>query len=961
MRRRSIPALVFAVVLLAAIPAHAVSTCGGLEDTCPCGGSNPYPCCENDGNCTWYAWHAACCNLGVALPPWGNANTWAGYAASHPDFEVTTSPTAGCVGNRVTPQYPGDEWGHVAWVEAVAESVKVTHQGCWSFSGVKTAWYDLDFFDKYICLPGSTEPPGPVCGDGTCNGDETCASCSGDCGPCCSNGACDFGETCLSCAVDCGPCCGNGACDFGETCLTCAADCGPCCGNGTCDGFSSEHCFSCPADCGPCCGNGSCDWGENCEDCPGDCGDCVALPEGVLEAADCAGIRGWAVAPGTPAPAAVEVLIDGAVAFALVADLPTADHGESGFSTEWPEDFKDGDAHLVEARASDGSDAPGVLSGSGRWVSCGSDTVRRGIWDITRIEAAGVEIDIAPTAELGSALALVHPADLPWPLFGSVEARTILGADPVDELRFHVDGTFDSQRYSVELLAGEHTEPLGAEGDRSWIPPEAGPIGLRLRALDAVADPTFQNLEISGLMARTGPWWNQYSWDAAGLTWGHGAVDQVHFERRPGAETTRGSVASWHRFDVPFDGLSFDVDQDLVAGLAGQLLVDGSVRAQVGPSFLQPDVDLEVSGQELRFRLLSDPDLPAPPGAGLRIETLRVYRNRTRGLFPWQLSWSRAWNLDAWLPAAGIPGLAVRLEASTTDGWYATGDLEARTQIAEGPGVESPAFDRVRGLLSWGLAPGFAAQLRVNGEVVEAHEAGKGAAPFDVETTGWFFSTVLAVDPAMPGVGEAWVEVAGLSFHRGGWWTTADNETRGLTDGRTGVCGIRVQSQPGWGEAGLPAAGQLRVHRAFVDPVTAVRFRRSGGAAGVALSLTVDGEDVETWMDPAGDAEGAWAGAAQAIGFRGGVPEPQIFDAHWTLDLTEIEVEVDGVWRSACEHPEALTWEPACDGAGCAPDDGHASASQDGGCTAGARTPVSNWAFLGLLVLAWGARRRRRA
>ncbi len=73
----------------------------------------------------------------------------------------------------------------------------------------------------------------------------------------CGNGTCDGGESCSNCVTDCGVCsaCGNGACDAGETCTSCRGDCGPCttaCGDGTCG--LSEHCQSCPGDCGACTG-----------------------------------------------------------------------------------------------------------------------------------------------------------------------------------------------------------------------------------------------------------------------------------------------------------------------------------------------------------------------------------------------------------------------------------------------------------------------------------------------------------------------------------------------------------------------------------------------------------------------------------------------------------------------------------------------------------------------------------
>ena len=47
-----------ACVLFAA-PARAVYQCGDQVDSCQCGAPNPYPCCDNGGNCTWMAWENA--------------------------------------------------------------------------------------------------------------------------------------------------------------------------------------------------------------------------------------------------------------------------------------------------------------------------------------------------------------------------------------------------------------------------------------------------------------------------------------------------------------------------------------------------------------------------------------------------------------------------------------------------------------------------------------------------------------------------------------------------------------------------------------------------------------------------------------------------------------------------------------------------------------------------------------
>ena len=101
------------------------------------------------------------------------------------------------------------------------------------------------------CVNGLCQPI-VYCGDGSCNGNENCSSCPGDCGVCpvvCGNAKCESGESCSSCSSDCGACqtnqsiskvCGDGVCGGnanGETCSTCLQDCGQCkqvCGTGGC-------------------------------------------------------------------------------------------------------------------------------------------------------------------------------------------------------------------------------------------------------------------------------------------------------------------------------------------------------------------------------------------------------------------------------------------------------------------------------------------------------------------------------------------------------------------------------------------------------------------------------------------------------------------------------------------------------------------------------------------------------
>jgi 3D (Asp-Asp-Asp) domain-containing protein len=107
--------------------------------------------------------------------------------------------------------------------------------------GLVCAWQSNDV--GYNCVTDSGEPtpaPTPSCGDGLCNGTETCTSCPGDCGSC----------------PPAGPACGDGECNGTETCTSCPGDCG-----------------SCPP-AGPACGDGECNGTETCTSCPGDCGDC---------------------------------------------------------------------------------------------------------------------------------------------------------------------------------------------------------------------------------------------------------------------------------------------------------------------------------------------------------------------------------------------------------------------------------------------------------------------------------------------------------------------------------------------------------------------------------------------------------------------------------------------------------------------------------------------------------------
>ena len=137
-------------------------------------------------------------------------------------------------------------------------------------SSVCSAIFALLVVSIFLIAGPVCAPTPPACGDGTCNGDETCETCPEDCGACndpsgqtiptCGDGTCNGDETCSSCPEDCGACpaeCGDGICNGDETCSSCPEDCGACpaeCGDGMCNG--DETCSSCPADCGLCGGTG---------------------------------------------------------------------------------------------------------------------------------------------------------------------------------------------------------------------------------------------------------------------------------------------------------------------------------------------------------------------------------------------------------------------------------------------------------------------------------------------------------------------------------------------------------------------------------------------------------------------------------------------------------------------------------------------------------------------------------
>jgi hypothetical protein len=99
-----------------------------------------------------------------------------------------------------------------------------------------------------------------VCGDGSCNGGENCASCAQDCGRCttCGNGWCEEGESCGNCERDCGGCYNPPVCEPNQnSCRLGSCDC-DCFARIDCTDTCGEHYYggrrpctggACPSPC----------------------------------------------------------------------------------------------------------------------------------------------------------------------------------------------------------------------------------------------------------------------------------------------------------------------------------------------------------------------------------------------------------------------------------------------------------------------------------------------------------------------------------------------------------------------------------------------------------------------------------------------------------------------------------------------------------------------------------------
>jgi surface antigen len=127
------------------ISALAANNCGGILSP-----GNPFDCCPNGGNCTWWAWHMAKSKWGVDFPARGHAKTWAEVARRYDDYLVTSTPAVNTIAVNTTQEADGVVYGHVAWVEEVAgDEVIVSEMNCCSNCsfGPRYKRYPISYFN----------------------------------------------------------------------------------------------------------------------------------------------------------------------------------------------------------------------------------------------------------------------------------------------------------------------------------------------------------------------------------------------------------------------------------------------------------------------------------------------------------------------------------------------------------------------------------------------------------------------------------------------------------------------------------------------------------------------------------------------------------------------------------------------------------------------------------------------
>ena len=927
----------------------------------------------------------ACCNWGKALPsPWQHAKYWAGNYAGHPDYDVVGNPVVNSIGCRASGFY-----GHVAWVTGVnGGTVTVYEQSCcegtscwpncsYCIHGFRNADYSAGYYDGgYIVKAGAPN----VCGDGNCAGGENCASCPGDCGACCGNNVCDNAETCGSCPQDCGGCCGNGSCGGGENCSncpqdcgqcpscgdgqckngegcnSCPQDCGPCCPNGNCG--PNESCKTCPQDCGQCCPNGKCSASETCSSCPEDCGACNQAPKGALETVTCAEISGWAKDPDKDGPIKVRIIADQETVATIKAKGQHPSHPGHGFSYQPGPELKDGQVYSIKVEALDDQgelDTP--VQGSGKALRCRNETVQSGIWTFQHVDSAGLEISpVAGSDPRSTSLLLSHPGGLPYPNSGSVIAQAQLSFTQFDRLEAAICGGLESALYSTTVAGGPEESVFPGEVSHSCLPLELpGPgdsVSALLQALKMVKDPPSRQFELADLGAWANGWRFDYSFDADGAIWGSHEPDRFTFKSREQADGCQGVLSASRTFAAPFGGVKFEVERE---GQGPLLQVSTDSAGQGDPAHCPGTgacVLDELSGQTLT--LGADCAVGGAEGNWLLdISRVRVFKSGEQLAPPWVLTAARAWGLDAMLPAEPAAGLSIVLAPGGTD-YIPTGGLLAEFLVPE------PPMDAVRGTLIYSF-PGvcYHGLVTLDGVPVRVLAVGAGDEQLEIDAKGHTLGVaLLADDDCTEESPPGFIELAGVSYRRNGWWTTPTSGFAGIRDERPSGCGVGFSNLRWWGMEGKEAFGRLLVHRMLEGEAVGIRYRlaHTFPAPLFSLRLLLDGKLAREHFlsSPADEEVEVHRSGFTEVGFAFSVDQRDVYPFRWGLQLEGIEVQgADGLWHSICDLPAvtpAIPGPEIVEQPGDIIEPGGSGADRSGGCSS---QPAGHSGAALLLVLAF--------
>ena len=972
--------------------AFAVGQCGNQKDTCKCGKSNPYPCCDNGSNCTWWAWNEACCNWGIGLPGWGNANTWASYAKQNSNFVVQGSPVVGSIATSTKGTY-----GHVAWVIGVGNgTVTVREMNCCGTCayGMIQRTHATSYFNSGFIIP---KPKGPVCGNGSCEGGENCAGCPQDCGGCCGNGACDHGETCGSCSKDCA-CPPKGALDV----AACSSA----------RGWASD------------------------ENVPGkaltvhlkvDGKELGTTKAGAAHGAQ--GNHGFSWATPTSlyddAPHDVVAIADDGEGkgSAKIGNRPLRCWAGERADGPWTTEAKAASSFAVQVRGA-GSDADAKTPLASR---------------LTGLDHRHPTGD--PYATSGAVQSCLQPGTAAFDR-AYVEVQSDISELPL-VAKLRVDG-----KDAVAV-------PAASAGQTLTVAKPGLALCLQSAATAENVISKGGGIALRSLRFQTGSWWHGVEATCHGLRLTLHEQDGAALEAAPavglqGANGASGAVRLWRPLSEPFDsvrGAAVAQDPRASVRLLTHAEADGGVllSGQFEASRLVPRTTLA-----LRMARAPDNDGAGAQTAGtlLDIKRLRVGRNDNDRIGFFDIERMGSFGLQALTAetaaeqglsgvlgdaasagpdhgagaaggaanggagagadAGSEPGKVVNLKAlgrtlilaHRDSGWWSTGTLRALLRD------DGPAFERARLRLRGGLTDG-ALELRALAQ--QATQAAPDAKVLAIVLKADANATVelaltgerLALELAWSG--ERWmaqpgaVRLEGVALCRDGWWSLPSEGAVGIDQAKSDDDALRLHAH---NEDG-PAAGLRMLQRELDVPQQALRFRvrQNLPVASLRLAVLLDGVPAAV-LEEAGPSERMIEvqGRSTSVG-KGKASTIQPFttiglllqrkDAplpagDWTADFDGFELlGTDGVWRPLAKVPLRLAdalapvslaaaTTPGQDADGIGGDavasDGDVSAvpvsARASGCSAGSSRgsgPIGGGA-LGLLLaasaLVWLRRRR---